>query len=53
MGDRVPGDDVGALGEQAPGEHERRRLARVVRVRLEGEPEQRDPLAAERAEELS
>ena len=39
---RIPRDDVGALGEQSAREHERGRLARVVGVRLEREPEQRD-----------
>ena len=34
------------------GEHEARRLPHVVRVRLEGEAEQRDRLAAQRAEML-
>ena len=41
--DRVPGAHVGALGEQPPGQHEARRLAHVVGVRLEREAEQRDP----------
>jgi hypothetical protein len=48
--DRIPGDDLGALGEEAGGEDEARRLAQVVRVRLEGEAEQGDSLPAQRAE---
>ena len=42
MRDRVPRDDVRALGEQASREHEGGRLARVVGVRLEREPEERN-----------
>ena len=45
VGDRIPRADVGALGEQPAREHEARRLAHVVGVGLEGEPEQRDRLA--------
>ena len=52
LGDRVVGRDLRAVGLQPRGEHERGRLAHVVGVRLEGEPEQRDPLAHERAEVL-
>ena len=48
--DRVPGADLGALGEQPAGEHEARRLAHVVGARLEREPEERDLLPAQRAE---
>ena len=48
----IPHDDVGALGKEPTRQHERRRLARVVGVRLEREAEERDPLAAQRAEEL-
>src|SRR3954451_20488485 len=52
LGDRVVRADVRARGLQARAQHERRRLAHVVRVRLEREAEQRDALADERAEVL-
>ena len=48
--DRIPRAHLGALREQAPGEHEARRLAHVVGPRLEREPEERDLLAAQRPE---
>ena len=50
MRDRVPRDDVGALGEQPAGQHEGGRLARVVGVRLEREAEERDALSAQGSE---
>src|SRR4051812_45993312 len=52
LGDRVVGAHVRARGLEPRAEHERRRLAHVVRVRLEREAEQRDVLADERAEVL-
>ena len=52
VGDRVPRAHVRALGDEPAGEHEARRLAHVVGVRLEREPEQRDRLAAQAAEVL-
>ena len=50
VGDRVPGAHLGAFGEEPRREDDRRRFAHVVRVRLEREAEQRDLLAAQRAE---
>ena len=50
VGDRIPRRDLRALGQQATGEDEARRLAHVVRAGLEREPEERDPLAAKRPE---
>ena len=52
LGDRVVGAHLRAGGLQPRGEHERGRLAHVVGVRLEREPEQRDLLADQRAEVL-
>ena len=48
--DRIPAAHLGSLGEQPRREDERRRLAHVVGVRLEGETEQRDRLSAQPAE---
>ena len=48
--DGIPDAYVGSLREQPAGEDEARRLAHVVGVRLEGEPEQDDGLAAQRPE---
>ena len=48
--DRVPCRDVRPLGEQPAREDEARRLTHVVGARLEREPEERDPLPAERSE---
>jgi hypothetical protein len=48
--DRIPGDDVRALRQQPAREHERRRLAHVVGVRLEREAEERHLAAAQRPE---
>ena len=45
LGDRVVGPHARAGGVQPRGQHERRRLAHVVGVRLEREPEQGDLLA--------
>ena len=42
--DGIPRDHVRPLGQQPAREDEARRLAHVVGVRLEREPEQRDPL---------
>ena len=50
--ERVPGVNFGPFGLKPSRQHERRRLAHVVGVRLEREPEQRDPLAAQVAEPL-
>ncbi len=50
--DGVPGTHVGAFGEQPSGQHEARRLAHVVGVRLEGETEERDRRASQLAELL-
>src|SRR4051794_3100267 len=50
--DRVLGAHVRAGGLEARAEHARRRLARVVGLRLEREPQQRDVLADERPEVL-
>ncbi len=47
---RIPRAHVRALGDQPTGEDETRRLAHVVGTGLEGEPEERDLLAAERAQ---
>src|SRR3954468_655538 len=52
LGDRGVRADARAGRLRPRTEHERRRLAHVVRVRLEGEAEQRDALAHERAEVL-
>ncbi len=52
LGDRVVGTHARAVRLQARGQHERGGLAHVVRLGLEGEPEQRDALADERAEVL-
>ena len=52
LGDRVVRDDERAGRLQPRGEHERAGLAHVVGVRLERQPEQRDPLPDERAEVL-
>ena len=52
LGDRVVGAHARAGALQPRRQHERRRLAHVVGVRLEREPEQRDLLADERAEVL-
>jgi hypothetical protein len=41
---------MGALALEARGQHKACRVAHVVGVRLEREPEQRDPFAGERAE---
>src|SRR5581483_1213291 len=50
--DRIPGDDVRPLEEEARREDDARRLPEVVRVRLEGHPEERDPTAPQRPEVL-
>ncbi len=47
VGHRVPAAHLGALGDQTRGEHDRGRLTHVVGAGLEGEAEQRDPLAAQ------
>src|SRR5262245_2888560 len=52
LGDRVVRADLRAGGLEPCAEDERRRLAHVVGVRLERQPEQRDALADERAEVL-
>jgi len=52
LGDRVEHADLGAVGLQPRAQHERRRLAHVVGVGLEREPEQADRAAHERAEVL-
>ena len=49
---RVPGAHGRPLGDETAGEHEARRFAHVVRVRLEGEPEQRDRRVPQGAEVL-
>ena len=48
--DRVVADHVGALGPQARRQHQARRLAHVVGVGLERQPEQRDAAAAQRSQ---
>ena len=50
VSDRIPGRHFCPLREEAAGEDEARRLPHVVRSRLEGEPEERDPLVAKRPE---
>ena len=50
--ERIPGSHVGALGDEPRGEDDRGRVAHVVRLRLEGQPEQRDRLPAQVAEVL-
>ena len=49
---RVEGRDPGALGVQASGEDDGGRFAQVVGVRLEGESQQGDVLAAQAAQTL-
>ncbi len=49
---RIPRPNVGTLREQSARQHEARRFTHVVGVRLEGEPEQRHRLPAQRPEVL-
>src|ERR1039458_468705 len=52
LGHGVMGHDGGAVGVQPGGQHQRGCLAHVIGVRLEGEAQQRHPLAHEAAEVL-
>ena len=51
-GDRIPRSDARPLGQEPTCEHEARRLAHVVRVGLEREPEQCDGLVPKRPQVL-